>query len=94
MGNWWFGIRIETAMAIACTSPAGGSQTKDVPEGTLYRTMCNKGVAVKDANRLDAARFAMTSDRQRAYQQYVGSVRRAPAAPPARTRKPAGHKKR
>ena len=22
MGNWWFGTRIETAMAIACTSPA------------------------------------------------------------------------
>jgi hypothetical protein len=67
----------------------GGSETKDVLEGTLYRTMCQNHVAVKDANWLNAARFAMTSNWQFAYQQYVGTAPSAPAAPPARIRKPA-----
>jgi hypothetical protein len=52
----------------------GGSETKDVLEGTLYRTMCNKHVAVKDSNWLNGARFAMTSNWQSAYQKYVGGT--------------------
>ena len=66
----------------------GGSETKDVLEGTLYRTMCKKGVAVKDATWLSAARYAMTSNWEAAYQQYVGSAPTVLGAKRARSRKP------
>jgi hypothetical protein len=63
-----------------------GSETKDVLEGALYRTMCNKGGALKDANWLSAARFAMTGNWQSAYYQYVGGPPSVQTAPPVRSK--------
>jgi hypothetical protein len=64
-----------------------GSETKDALEARLYRTMCSNHAAVKDANWLNNARVAMTSNWESAYQQYVGNAPGTQISQPSRSRK-------
>jgi|SRR5262249_3574165 len=64
-----------------------GSETKDVLEATLYRTMCVRKKAVKDAQWLDTARVAMASDWERAYRDYVSTSVAVSPSPVIRLRR-------
>jgi hypothetical protein len=70
-----------------------GSETKDVLEGALYRTLCARKKPARDAQWLDNARTAMASDWVHAYGVYVGTFS-TEAPTPVRHRRRARRAKR